>query len=415
MTAAGASWAQGEGADGGAPGPTLFDVSRAPGVQRAEAAVVQASDGLRALLPEALRRPSALGLELWQWVGLPVLAVVLAALTVLLARLTRVVLVRVASRTSTGADDRVVRSLEGPLKLWWAALLTRVAVPGLALGAGLEEALARAARIGLGVAFFWGLLRALTEWSDHFLSSEFAQSRPGSKALVGLFSRVGRVALVGLALLATLSELGYSVTSVLAGLGIGGIALALGAQKTLENVFGAFALAVDQPIREGDFVRVEDFVGTVENIGLRSTRIRTLGRTVVSIPNGKLADLRLETFAARERILLSLTVGLPYGTTAAQLEQVMAGFHRVLEAQPTLWPDSRTVRLAAFAPSSLDVEVMAWFVLTDYDAFKAVREQVLLGFMREVEAAGTSFAFPTRTVHLEMKNPLPGVPESGSR
>jgi MscS family membrane protein len=214
---------------------------------------------------------------------------------------------------------------------------------------------------------------------------------------------------VAFASLAILSELGVSVTSALAGLGIGGIALALGAQKTLEHLLGAFAIAIDQPIREGDFVKIEDFVGTVEAIGLRSTRVRTLDRTIISVPNGKLADMRLETFAARDRFRLATTIGLTYGTTAAQVRQVRDGLEQVLRQHPQIWPDVVSVRFGAFADYSLNVDVVCWFLVKDFEEFKRVREEVLLSFMEVVEKAGCSFAFPTQTVHL-VREPTPRAP-----
>jgi MscS family membrane protein len=192
---------------------------------------------------------------------------------------------------------------------------------------------------------------------------------------------------------------------VLAGLGIGGIALALGAQKTLENVFGAFALAVDQPIREGDFVRIDDLLGTVETIGLRSTRIRTLDRTLVAIPNGKLADLRLETFAARDRVRLQTTIGINYGATADQMKKVMEGFREALRAQPQLWPDSVSVHFVKLGDAGQEIEVSAWFVTADYEEFKRIREDVLLRFLAVVEKEGTDIAFPTQTLHLARAKP----------
>ena len=233
-----------------------------------------------------------------------------------------------------------------------------------------------------------------------YLNSEHAAARPGSKALVSLTSRVARLMVLALAVLAIFSGLGFSVTSVLAGLGIGGLALALGAQKTLENLFGAFALALDQPIREGDFVKVDNFTGTVETIGLRSTRIRTLDRTLISVPNSKLADQRLETFAARDRFRLAAVLHLAYGTSQDQLREVRDGFERVLRAQPKIWPDGISVRFIAFTDAALDIEVGCWFATADYDEFALVREAVLLEFMGVVEAAKASFAYPSRTMQL---------------
>lgn len=397
MCLLGAGWAQAQSADGGVE-RRLFDVPGTAAVQKAEAAMGQAGDGVREDLPASWLLPSALGLQRWQWLAVPGLAGLIALLTLVLVWVTAA-LVRRLSKEPASAK-RIIEGLSAPLKLGWASLLARIALPALALSPSAEAVWQRIFRVGLELAIFWGALRALTAWADHFATTSFAQARPGSRALVSLFSRVARFALMGFALLAGLSELGYSVTSVLAGLGIGGIALALGAQKTLENVFGAFALAVDQPIREGDFVRVDDFVGTVETIGLRSTRIRTLDRTLISIPNGKLADMRLETFAARDRVRLQTTVRLRYGTTAEQLKAVLEGFREALRAQPQLWPDSVSVHFVKLGESSQDVDVSAWFVTADYEEFLRLREDVLLRFLAVVEGAGTAIAFPTQTLHL---------------
>lgn len=396
--------ARAEAPDGGVD-RRLFDVSDAAAVKQAEAAMQNAGTGLREFLPEGWLLPSAFGLQRWQWIAVPVLFALIGLLTLVLERVTATVVRRV--RRDAASAERIVGRLSGPLKLGWAALLAQVALPILGLSTSTQAAWQQVFRVVLEIALFWGALRAVAAWSDNFGTSTFAQARPGSGALVSLFSRVARFALVGFAILAGLAELGYSVSSVLAGLGIGGIALALGAQKTLENVFGAFALAIDQPIREGDFVRIDDFVGTVETIGLRSTRIRTLDRTLVSIPNGKLADMRLETFAARDRVRLQTTVGLVYGTTAAQLKQVMEGFREALRAQAQLWPDSVSVQFVNLGVSSLEIEVSAWFVTNDYDAFKRMREDVLIGFLSAVEKAGTRIAFPTQT--LQLTRPAPGT------
>ena len=196
------------------------------------------------------------------------------------------------------------------------------------------------------------------------------------------------------------------MASLLAGLGIGGIAVALAAQKSVENLLGSVAIGVDQLFRVGDFVRVEDFTGTVEEIGLRSTRFRTLDRTLITIPNGRLADMRTETFAVRDRLRLLANLGLVYGTSAAQVRAVLAGLDGALRAHPKLWPESFSVRLTELRDSSLNVEVMAWFQTADWNEFTLIRQELLLQFMTVVEEAGTSLAFPTRTVHL-VAPPLP--------
>jgi MscS family membrane protein len=209
-----------------------------------------------------------------------------------------------------------------------------------------------------------------------------------------------------MAIVAVISELGYPVASLIAGLGIGGLALALASQKTVENLFGAFSIGVDQPFREGDFVKVEDFfMGTVEAIGLRSTRVRTPDRTLITVPNGKLAEMRIETFAVRDRIRLACTLGLVYGTTANQMRLVVAGLEQTLREHPKIWHEDITVRFKELTASSLDIEINAWFTTADYAEFQTIRQDILLQFMEVVEKAETHFAFPTRTVHLAGKLP----------
>jgi MscS family membrane protein len=197
-----------------------------------------------------------------------------------------------------------------------------------------------------------------------------------------------------------LSYLGYPVASLIAGLGIGGLAVALAAQKTIENLFGAFAIGVDQPFRVGDTVKVEDFTATVERIGLRSTRFRTLDRTIVTIPNGKLADSRIESHTARDRTRFFAIIGVVYGTTESQMRAVLTGFARVLKEHPKLFPEGMSVLLRDLGSSSLNIEVSAQFQTDDVAEFQAIRQEILLQFMHVVERAGTSLAFPTQTVHV---------------
>jgi MscS family membrane protein len=279
-----------------------------------------------------------------------------------------------------------------------AAFLT--ALPLLTVEPTDVMTLRRIARALLLVTLFWGLWRTIEVSHSAALRSAWAHRVPSSRALVPLGARAAKALILAIAAIAVLAMFGYPVASLIAGLGLGGLAFALAAQKTVENLFGAFSIGVDQPFREGDFVRIEDFVGTVEAIGLRSTRFRTLDRTLITIPNGKLADMRLESFTERDRLRLATVIGLVYSTTSAQLRDVMSGFETVLRNHPKIWPDTVVVRFREFAASSLDIEIMAWFLTTDWGEFQQIREHVLMQLMEVVEAAGTSFAFPTRTVHL---------------
>ena len=304
------------------------------------------------------------------------------------------------ARTATRWDDELLARTAGPLTLGWTLAMVYVLLPWLELYKPAEDFIYRFLRGGGLVIFFWALARSVDVARQVLVGATWTKDHPSARALLPLAARVVKVLVIILAFVALLSELGYPVTSLVAGLGIGGLAFALAAQKTVENLFGAFSLGADQPFREGDFVHIEDFVGTVEAIGLRSTRIRTLDRTLISIPNGKLAEMRLESFTARDRLRLACTIGLVYETTVSQMRDVLAGLEGVLRAHPKIWPDAVVVRFGSFGNSSLNIDVMAWFLTTDWGEFQIIRQDVLLQFMEVVEKAGSSFAFPTRTVHV---------------
>jgi MscS family membrane protein len=219
--------------------------------------------------------------------------------------------------------------------------------------------------------------------------------------------RIAKVSILIIGVIAVLSELGYPVASLIAGLGIGGVAIALAAQKTVENVFGSVSIGIDRPLQVGDFVRVDTVLGTVETIGLRSTRIRTLDRTLVTIPNGKLADLQIESYTARDRMRLACVLALVRSAKGDQVRAIIEGCEGALRAHPLLWPDDVVVRFVGIGPSSLDVEIMAWFQTKDFGEFRTIRQELLLTFLEIVASAGSQLAYPTQTLHLASREERP--------
>jgi MscS family membrane protein len=352
-------------------------------------------------LPEWMLRVGPGNLAVWQWLGI----VVAIATAWILGRAVGWVLIRLAgfatARTTTTFDDELFARLRAPIRALASIVLLRIFLPWLVLSGAAAQIAKDALLASFAIVLVWSALRAIDLAISRLTTAGWAAARPTSRALLTLVGRIGKVLVIVIAGIGFLSGLGLPVASLLAGLGIGGIALAFGAQKTVENLFGAVALGVDQPLREGDFVRLEsDVLGTVEAVGLRSTRIRTLDRTVVSLPNGKLADMRIETFAVRDRIRLHTTLGVVYSTTAAQLKEILAGFERTLREHHGLWPNDVVVRFSAFGAHSLDVEIMAWFMTSDMGQFRIWRQEVFFQFMEVVEKAGSAFAFPTRTIHV---------------
>jgi MscS family membrane protein len=195
----------------------------------------------------------------------------------------------------------------------------------------------------------------------------------------------------------TLHYFGVNPTAALAGLGVGGIAVAFAAQKTLENVIGGISLIFDQAVRVGDSLKVGETSGTVEDIGLRSTRIRTPDRTVVSVPNGQIANMTLENLSSRDKYWFHPILALSYGTTAPQVYTVLNGIRGLLEESRNLEPSSARVRFLRFGPSSLDVEVFAYVMARDWSKFLEVQEGLLLSILEFIESRGIHLALPSQT------------------
>jgi len=330
-----------------------------------------------------------------------------------LSWLTRLLLRRMASRTTHRWDDAIIARLGGPLAAGWALAVGYIGLSFPDLSASTEETARRVLKGSFIATIFWVLLRSI-DVADHLItSSAWASQRMASRSFVALAGKVLKVAIAIVGTVTILSQAGYPVGSLIAGLGIGGLAFALAAQKTVENVFGAFSIAVDEPFRQGDFVKIDNVLGTVENIGLRSTRIRTLDRTLVAIPNGKLAEMRTESYAARDRLRFGCTISLVYQTTAEQIRRVLAEVESALRAHPKTAPNSVSVCFKEIAASSLDIDVNAEFATTNWNEFQVIRQGILLQFMQIVESAGTAFAFPTRAV--QWLGERPERPESPKR
>ena len=219
--------------------------------------------------------------------------------------------------------------------------------------------------------------------------------------MVPLVKRVLRVVLVVVAGIAVVQQWGYDVTSLIAGLGIGGIAFALAAQDTLSNWFGSLMIFTDQPFRLGDWVKSGGVEGVVEEVGLRSTKVRTFDKSLYTIPNKKMANDSIENFSMREQRRINLTLGLSYSTTRAQMQDVLQGVRKCLEEHPLADPASVVVFFTGFGDSTLDVIAQVFLKTNAFGDFAPAREEVLLQVMGIIEDAGTSLAFPSQSIYVE--------------
>jgi MscS family membrane protein len=343
-------------------------------------------------LPAVLRGMGPQGLAWWQWLAVPVLVVVALGIGRLFGALTQSLLLRVFRRTPSTVDERWLASVAPALTALWATAVGRALLPWLELPPdthGVGASLISAAAV---VAVFWLLWRSIDTLVALVVERSWAAGDASARSTIIVGGNLLKAAVLATGAVTTAATFGYPVATVIAGLGIGGIAFAFGAQKTVEHLFGSIALAADQPCRVGDVIKVEDVVGQVERIGTRSTRIRTPDRTLVTIPNGRLADSRIESYTARDRLRLATVITLAYGTTESQVRQVLGGIDAVLRAHPLVWPDVVVARLANLGATTIDIEIMCWFETSDFEAFRSARQEVLLGIMRVVEDGDVRFA-----------------------
>ncbi len=346
-------------------------------------------------LPDALHTVGPFGIEAWQWAALVALIPVSFGLGILLDRPARWLALRVARRTDTAFDDALIAAARQPVILALSVGFSRALLPWIELGPAAVGVVVVAQKSLAIIAIFWVLLRAIRTIEDGLPTSKLGHTHPALRSVVPLVSRIARVLVIAAAVLTIISAFGYPVATILAGLGIGGIAVALGAQKSLEHFFGSVSIGVDQPFRVGDWVMVDGIEGTVEAIGLRSTRFRTMDRTLVTIPNGQLAESRSENFDARERIRFRTIIRLGHGTPAATVQRIRDEIEGMLRAHTLTWPNRVVVRLLELSLASLDLEVFCWVETTAVDEFRATREAHLLGILQIVERNGARLAVAT--------------------
>ncbi len=355
---------------------------------------------LEAWLPPASFEVHFLGLELWQWLGLVALAIAGSLVSLTLAGITIRGLGQFFTFRGRALDDRIVRVVRGPVRLALAVLVFAFGRRYLALDLPVQEPLGVLERLLWVVSAAWLVFRFI---DIAVLGFRIRAERRGNLGLVPALlplQRFAKVSIVVIGVLAVLGTLGVNITAAVAGLGVGGIAIALAAQKSIENLFGGINLFADRPVRVGDFFRYGDQVGTVEEIGLRSTRVRTLDRTVVTIPNAEFSNLRLENFARRDRMRLWTMIGVRYETTPDQLRYVLARLRQILLAHPRVTDDPARVRFVGYGASSFDLEVFAYVDTSDWSEFLGIREDIYLLFNDAIKEAGTSFAFPSSTTYV---------------
>ena len=328
----------------------------------------------------------------YRWIGGLITIPLFLVVSWLVSRLLAFALRRIFPRLTEEGGLLSQAHLAGPVRLLILVLLIYL-MSRLGYSLAGRQFWTRVATV-LGIlALVWLALR-LTDAVSGLMGRRFRQSNlPGRIAVVQLAGGLSKALALTAGLLLILYLAGFNLSAVLTGLGVGGLAVAFAAQKTLENLFGTVMIVSDRVVRVGDFCRIGDSVGTIEDVGLRSTRVRTNARTIVSIPNGQLASMSLENFSARDQILFNPTIGLRYETSADQLRFILAETRRLLYEHPRVASQTPRVRFVKFGGSSLDLEVFAYVRTSDFNAFLEIQEDLLLRIMDIIEAGGSGFAF----------------------
>jgi MscS family membrane protein len=353
-----------------------------------------------AILPEFLVRNRVFGVQLFEWVVVFVGIPLFYLSTVLLDRLLRPIVGRLRRRLSKKSDLLNAEVLPKPLRLLLLAITIRWILAEVSLSLLARQFWSSFAAIIAIAAVVWLLIILSRLGEEYAVRSLRRRDLTGASSILRLTRRVADLLVIFAGILLILHHFGINPTAALAGLGVGGIAVALAAQKTLENMIGGVSLIFDKAVQAGDTLKVGDTLGTVEEIGLRSTRIRTFDRTMVTVPNGQIANVSIETLSVRDRFWFHPLIGLWYGTSVGQIRSVVTHVHELLTENSCIDQTSLRVRFLGFGSSSLDVEVCAYVYARDWNCFLEIQEGLLLRLMEIVQEAGTQIALPSQITYL---------------
>lgn len=345
-------------------------------------------------------RTQVFGYAIWQPVGLGLLFV----LCFLLSRLTRLIVrsrvTKVFARMGLASINDVVSHAARPLGTLAACALFVFALPELRLPISPARLLGVGARVVAAVAAVVLAYRLVDIVVARLASRADASESRTDDQLVILLRKLMRVIVVAVGIVFILQNLHIDVTSLIAGLGIGGLALALAAKDTAANLFGSITLLVDQPFMVGDAISAAGVDGTVLEIGLRSTRVRSYEDTEVTIPNAKLAGSNIENLSRRTYRRYKVVLGLTYDASPDQIRAFVEGVRAIIAAQPKTRKDAYEVHFTGYGSASLDILLQAHFLVASGSEMHIAKQQLLLEIMRLANEVGVEFAFPTQTIHM---------------
>ena len=343
---------------------------------------------------------NVLGLFLWQWIGL--------GIVVLLGLIIRTIvkfgvgkLVTLVSKSETKWDDKFIDALRGPTGFAIATVFWYFSLKYFRFDGSVLSFFNIVIQILFSVTLIWLAYRLTGVVTEYMTALASKTESTLDDQLVPLLSRTLKIFVVVFGILVTIQNLGINVMSVLAGLGIGGLAFALAAKDAVANFFGSLMILFDKPFQAGEWIKVGEAEGTVEEIGFRSTRIRTFYNSLISIPNAELMNAKIDNMGRREFRRLVLKLGVTYDTGPDLLEGFLEGIKNVIKANPNTRKDYYHVVFHEYGPDSLIIMVYVFFKVPDWSTELVERQNLMLEIYRLAQSMGVEFAFPTQTLHVE--------------
>lgn len=352
------------------------------------------------ILPSVLKERKLGNVPIGHWAVVVVMTVVSYLLSRLLLFAAGYVLQKVWRKAASEKGKAVIEAFSLPVMMYLTVILFVALTQRMGISIIVRQRFSIII-ITIGIVAFLILLWRLTDFVSLYTRSRMnRRGRISAVSAILFLSRTTKAAIVFIGIIALLGIIGVDVTAGLAALGIGGIALALGAQKTIENFVGSVSLIADQPLRVGDYCRVDDIKGTVESIGMRSTTLRTSARTIVTIPNGQLSASKIENFAHRDRFIFNPIFNFRMDTAPDQMRYLLVELRSLLYAHPSVLNSPPVVRFTGITADALKVEITAYIEAVNFEKSQEVQEDLLLRMMDIIENSGTALAYPSQTLYM---------------
>jgi len=311
---------------------------------------------------------------------------------------------KLVEKTSNKFDDELLASLDRPIDFLFILLGINFALSVLTIDESITQVLSQLLRSGFIIVLFWSILNFLTHLTEnlHKITDKFGDKV--SHDVANFIVKSLRVFIIAIAFIAVLQEWGYNVSGFLASLGLVGMAFALAAKDTAANLFGSLVIFTDKPFQVGDWIKTPQVEGTIENVGIRSTKVRTFAQALVTVPNAVLANSAILNWSRMGKRRIKMNIGLTYDTPVEKVETIVKDIKTMLQNHPDIHQETMHVYFSEFAASSLNIFCYYFTATTNWGEFMRVREDTYFQIMKIIELHNAEFAFPTQTLHINNEN-----------